>query len=157
MNKIRINTEENSEILEALNQWKELHGRILFQWINETNYDRIFSEIYVFRSIIVLIDQAIEQVQITPTEKQNIQVSTPYGELDIALKVGKTKPIKLLSQWEKFDEVDLSFGQGKEMEITFLDVLRLRYANYVGFIQTILDFASLGYLVYEVYDNNQNN
>ena len=157
MNKLRINTEENSEILEALNQWKELHGRILFQWINETNYDRIFSEIYVFRSIIVLIDQAIEQAHTIPADKQSIQVSTPYGELDIALKVRKTKPIKFLSQWEKFEEVNLSFGHSKEIEVTFLDVLRLRYANYVGFIQTILDFASLGYLVYEVYENGQKN
>jgi len=139
----QITRSENIE--RAIGKWKEKNSKLLKEEIKEKNFGRVFAEIYSFRSIVMLIDSEIEKVESKENWKST-KLVTPDGEIELDVKVKTTKYHKLIERWDKLEDVSINSTAAKELNMKFFDLMRLKFANYVGFIRGIIDFD---YVIYE--------
>ena len=139
-----MTTSEN--VRAAIRRWQETHEKGLPKKLDESNFERAFVAIYAFRNIILLIDMEMEDEKLE-TDWKPLKIETSNGEMEIKVET-KVKLHRLIEKWDKLGEVGMSSSAIKDLGIHFFDVIRLRYANYLGFIHSITDFD------YVIYENN---
>ncbi|MDR0287011.1 MAG: hypothetical protein LBI03_04790 [Clostridiales bacterium] len=133
---------KSDEVNNAVKKWKEKYENDL-EKLNINNYDKTFAAIYAFRSVVLLIDNEIEELE-RKTNWQTIKLQTPGIEIPVQMQMN-TKVHKLINRWDKLDDVGLQLSVIKDLEIKFIDIMRLRYANYMGFINSIVYFDTIPY------------
>ena len=127
-----------------IKEWKEKNNRVLAEEIDEKNFERIFARIHSFRNIVLLIDKEFEESK-QLSDWESIKVKTPTGSIEVEVETTK-KIHKLIDRWDKLDDLRLNSSTIKDLEIKFFDMIRLKYANYMGFIYSIIDSD---YVIYE--------
>ena len=140
------------EIKNAIAQWKEKSGKYILR--NEPhledNLEKTFSAIYSFKSVIELIDTTIADLlnKNIYSSSINNEFSAPNGsKINIKMEMALPKKHKrFIDKWNLLNDVHLSSSMIKDMNIQFSDIVKLRYANYMGFIHSIIDFD---YIIYE--------
>ena len=142
---IRKMFEHTSKTKAAINKWKE-HNK-LDKEINEKNYEKIFASIYAFRNVVNIIDAEILESDTSLIEKC-VKITSPItisdGDINANIHLVNTTKYRTLAEvWAKLD--DIRFPARASIE--FIDEIKLRYANYMGFIYSIIDYD---YITYEV-------
>lgn len=128
-------TNDIEKIRECLNDWKSRNSAVIKDFkIKE--YENIFASIYSFEQIIVMLDKSIEDNENKKIPDDIIK----HGEYEYKL----TTEIKMtekfyMNKWQQLNDVGLSSAERKEMNLSYEDYLKLKYAKYKGFIDMVSD------------------
>ena len=127
----------NQAVKNSITDWKTCHEKTVTAEIKDNNIAQILSSIYAFRSIVELIDFEIAEL-----EKKNkdivkeIDVDIGGEMITLPVKISG-KPQLLLNEWEKLHDYSFSLSEVKDLSLKFIDICKLRIANYRGFILRI--------------------
>lgn len=128
-------TNDIEKIRECLNDWKSRNSAVIKDFkIKE--YENIFASIYSFEQIIVMLDKSIEDNENKKIPDDIIK----HGEYEYKL----TTEIKMtekfyMNKWQQLNDIGLSSAERKEMNLSYEDYLKLKYAKYKGFIDMVSD------------------
>lgn len=133
--------EEYTKLQKVLGEWKESFKPHCDQF-KFKEYENVFSAIYTFEYIVEMIDSAIEEQEKSKVPKSYDVTVAEENETSKKVEVVEKIPAvpsfnRYMAKWETLDDTGLSSAERKEMNITFKDVLKLRYARYKGFIENI--------------------
>lgn len=137
-------TNDIEKIRECLNEWKSRNSAVIKDFkIKE--YENIFASIYSFEQIIVMLDKSIEDNENKKIPDDIIK----HGEYEYKL----TTEIKMtekfyMNKWQQLNDVGLSSAERKEMNLSYEDYLKLKYAKYKGFIDMVTDMIESGTIYY---------
>lgn len=135
--------EYSEKVNGAITTWRDKHEKSTHS-LDEKNFEITFASIYAFRSVIDIIDKEIAEDSI---EKDYKVTTTPEGDITLKVQPGSSSKYKpLIDTWKKLDDIRFPASATKDLEMKFIDVIKLRYANYMGFIHGIIDY---NYIVYE--------
>ena len=129
-------TNDIEKIRECLNDWKSRNSAVIKDFkIKE--YENIFASIYSFEHIIIMIDKEIEKKENT----NNIPKTLKDEKGNVYELKGETQKIEkvFMNQWQQLNDVGLSSAERKEMNLSYEDYLKLKYAKYKGFIDMVSD------------------
>lgn len=123
------------EIGKCINEWKSRNYAIIKDF-KFKEYENIFASIYSFEQIIVMLDKSIEDNENKKIPDDIIK----HGEYEYKL----TTEIKMtekfyMNKWQQLNDVGLSSAERKEMNLSYEDYLKLKYAKYKGFIDMVSD------------------
>ena len=136
---------ESAKINFAIDKWEKRHMPKTTS-INGKNFEEVFASIYAFRSVIDIIDVAIADhiVSTAREELQKIPFTTPVGNCTLEVKLSTNPKYKTLAEtWAKLGDVHFPASAS----IDFSNIMKLRYANYMGFIHSIIEHD---YVIYEI-------
>ena len=137
-------TNDIEKIRECLNDWKSRNSAVIKDFkIKE--YENIFASIYSFEQIIVMLDKSIEDNENKKIPDDIIK----HGEYEYKL----TTEIKMtekfyMNKWQQLNDIGLSSAERKEMNLSYEDYLKLKYAKYKGFIDMVSDMIESGTIYY---------
>lgn len=137
-------TNDIEKIRECLNDWKSRNSAVIKDFkIKE--YENIFASIYSFEQIIVMLDKSIEDNENKKIPDDIIK----HGEYEYNL----TTEIKMtekfyMNKWQQLNDVGLSSAERKELNLSYKDYLKLKYAKYKGFIDMVSDMIESGTIYY---------
>lgn len=124
------------EISDCLNDWKSRNYAIVKDF-KFKECEKIFASIYSFEHIILMIDKEIEKKENTNNIPKTLK-DEKGNEYEIK---GETKKIEkvFMNKWQQLNDVGLSSAERKEMNLSYEDYLKLKYAKYKGFIDMVSD------------------
>lgn len=133
--------EEYTKLQKVLGEWKE-YFKPHYDQFKFKEYENVFSAIYTFEYIVEMIDSAIEEQEKSKVPKSYDVTVAEENETSKKVEVVEKIPAvpsfnRYMAKWKMLDDIGLSSAERKEMNITFEDVLKLRYARYKGFIENI--------------------
>lgn len=133
------------EIGKCINEWKSRNYAIIKDF-KFKEYENIFASIYSFEHIILMIDKEIEEKENTNNIPKTLK-DEKGNEYEIK---GETKKIEkvFMNKWQQLNDVGLSSAERKEMNLSYEDYLKLKYAKYKGFIDMVTDMIESGTIYY---------
>lgn len=130
---------EKNKIEEAIKKWRHEFEPIISNGCKKDkfNWAEIFAAIYTFKYVVDIIDNVNEAIAEEKNEKCVLKLpNCNETEIEIVTKKKVAKQ-KLADQWSKLDDIHLQQNQIKDLQMNIDDVMKLRYANYMGFINRI--------------------
>jgi len=132
----------NEDIQKAINQWKSKHLERACSF-DHNHFEKVFTAIYAFRGVVDVIDEEIAGH--CESSWEEVKLKTARGVTTIEIECApKYKP--LADTWSKLDDFHYTTTEATNLGIEITTALKLRYANYMGFIHSIIDYD---YIVYE--------
>lgn len=138
-------TNNNEKIRDRLNDWKSRNYAIIKDF-KFKECEKIFASIYSFEHIILMIDKEIEEKENT----NNIPKTLKDEKGNVYELKGESKKIEkvFMNKWQQLNDVGLSSAERKEMNLSYEDYLKLKYAKYKGFIDMVSDMIKNGNIYY---------
>jgi hypothetical protein len=134
-------------IKKALEKWGDAQRHARGK-TNGKNFEKELSKLYSFASVVDTIDCEIQEFLNDRAEFSDTELKSGEDTFVVKKKTArKHKPFA--DEWRVLDDIKLSSLQMKETEQKLIDVLRLRAANYRGFISKIQNQIEREYLIFD--------
>jgi len=138
--------ERTDNIEKAIEKW-ELEHMPKTATIDENNYSKVFTSIFAFRGVVDIIDKEIAESDtslLCRKVKATIPTTTSDGDITLKIRLVNTPKYKTFAEiWSELDDIHIPASVPQQ----FIDIIKLRYANYMGFIHSIIDYD---YIIYEI-------
>jgi len=138
--------ERTDSIEKAIEKWEQEHMPKTAS-IDEDNYSKVFASIFAFRGVVDIIDKEIAENDtslLCKKVKATIPAAVSDGDITLKIRLVNTPKYKTFAgRWDELDDIRVPASVPQQ----FIDIIKLRYANYMGFIHSIIDYD---YIIYEI-------
>lgn len=142
----KIEIKNDSKIKDLCSKYKDSLKEIYSESVFDFNsYEDVLAHIYSFEHIIIMLDKLIE-------EKENEEIPEKIikdgkYEYKLVTEIKKTEKV-FMNKWQQLNDVGLSSAERKELNLSYKDYLKLKYAKYKGFIDMVSDMIESGTIYY---------
>jgi len=125
---------KNQKICDLLDKWHAAHMKNI-ETFRMKDYEKIFASIYSFEYIVILIDEVISETTLPlkfTFDGKEIKEESSCNE-----PPEKKKIEIFINHWKKLGDIGMSSAERKELNLSYENYLKLKYARYKGFIDTV--------------------